>query len=186
MNNFELKGSPENKEKMAKVVLHFFRHGEQFKDPNKTDKEYDLSPVGRGQGLKKAKAVGGERNLGQTMAFGSPRKRSQQTAAFAMAGETLDTIDGSESLEELKEKLDKDVGYGTKVMADPRLDFLLDKNTPFGEKAFDAFATKKQYLKFIAEESDQLAKEVCDREGSTYSRQAGNVAEKVIKVKFTL
>ncbi|HEY4498709.1 MAG TPA: histidine phosphatase family protein [Candidatus Paceibacterota bacterium] len=185
MNKHESGASPESQEKMAKIVLHFFRHGEQLKDPDKTDTEYDLSPVGREQARKKAETVGDSPNLGQTMAFGSPRKRSQQTAAFAMASEALDTIDGTESLEELKKKLQKDVAegqnYGSKVMVDPRLNFFMDKETPFGKAAYDAFATRKEYLRFLAEDSDKLAREVKDERGSTYSRQAGGIAEIVQK-----
>ena len=67
-------------------------------------------------------------DLNQAVAFGSPRKRAQQTSAYAMAGKSLDTITGSESLEELKEKIDKDLKVGSKIGSDPRLDFYLDKN----------------------------------------------------------
>ncbi|MBI2476104.1 MAG: histidine phosphatase family protein [Candidatus Taylorbacteria bacterium] len=184
MEHLETPASPEANEK-ARVLLHFFRHGEQFKDPTKSDPEYELSPTGREQGMKKAKAVNGKTNLRQTMAFGSPRKRAQQTASFAMAGEALDTIVGDESLSELKAKLNKDIPYGSKVMGDPRLDFFMDKNTPFGKEAFDAFAAKKQYLKFLAEDSDRLAGELRDKNGSTYSRQARGVAE-ILKKYLTV
>lgn len=181
MKNVESQFGPENREVSSEIKLHFFRHGEQFKDPNKPDIEYELSPAGREQGMKKAKTATEKPNLRQTMAFGSPRKRSQQTASFAMAGEALDNIVGNESLEELKKKLDKDISYGSKVMSDSRLDFFMDKSTPFGKVAFDAFATKKQYMKFLVEESDKLAEELNDEKGSTYSRQARDIAEIVKK-----
>lgn len=181
MSNVESVRSPEVNEHRVRVVLRFFRHGEQFKDPNKADPEYELSEKGRAQAMEKGSKVGDERNIRQSVAFGSPRKRSQQTAAFAMAGGIVDTVTGNESPDELKEKLDKEIKYGSKVMADPRLNFFMDKATPFGNVAFEAFATKKQYLKFLAEESDSLAEKVGDKEGSTYSRQAGGVAEIIKK-----
>lgn len=184
MEHFEKPVNPEAKEK-ATVLLHFFRHGEQFKDPAKSDPDYELSPAGRSQGLRKSKTIEERTNLRQAMAFGSPRKRAQQTAAFAMAGQALDTIVGDESLQELKEKLEEGIGYGSKVMGDPRLDFFMDKNTPFGKVAFDAFANKKQYMKFIVEESDTVARELHDEQGSTYGRQARGVAE-ILKKYLTV
>ena len=180
-NLAESLNGPENHEIFSEIKLHFFRHGEQFKDPTKSDPEYELSETGRKQGMEKAQAIKEKPNLRQTMVYGSPRKRSQQTAAFAMAGEALDDIVGDESLQELKAKLDRDISYGSKVMSDSRLDFFMDKNTPFGKVAFDAFAVKKQYLKFLAEDSDRLAEELHDEKGSTYSRQARGVAEIVKK-----
>ncbi len=170
----------ESQEIISKIQLHFFRHGEQFKDPAKSDPEYELSAAGREQGMNKAKSIEERPNLRQTMAFGSPRARSQQTASFAMAGQALDSVVGDESLKELKAKLDGDISYGSKVMSDPRLDFTMDKDTPFGAKAFEAFS-KKEYMKFLVNSSDALAKEVKDSKGSTYSRQAGDVAQVVKK-----
>ena len=108
-NLSESLNGPENQEVFPEIKLHFFRHGEQFKDPTKSDQEYELSPAGREQAMKKAKSVNEKPNLRQTMVFGSPRKRSQQTASFAMAGQVLDGIVGDESLEELKAKLDHDI-----------------------------------------------------------------------------
>ncbi len=180
MKTLEQGVGPESQERQGRVLLHFFRHGEQFKDPEKRDQDYELSPAGRGQAMKKAEETKDTRNLRQSMAFGSPRKRAQQTAAFAMTGAGADSITGNESFDELRAKIDKDIKYGSKVAADPRLNFFMDKNTPFGAKAMEAF-TNKRYIEFLVNESDALAREVGDENGSTYSRQAGSIADVVLK-----
>jgi hypothetical protein len=179
-NKFEISTNPEQLEKESKVMLHFFRHGEPERDPNKTNSEYELTETGRKQAVEKSSTIGGERNLDQSVAFGSARKRALQTSGLTMTGGFLDTITGTESLEELKEKVDKDIKVGSKIGIDLRLDFHLDKNTPFGHEAYEAVFTKKDYLKFLVERSDALAIETNDQLASTYSRQASDIA-KIVK-----
>ncbi len=181
-NRFESETGQEQMDKPSKVIMHFFRHAEQERDPNKSNQAFELTNKGRGQAIEKGKTIGAQ-NLNQAVAFGSPRKRAQQTSAYAMAGKSLDTITGSESLEELKEKIDKDLKVGSKIGSDPRLDFYLDKNSAFGSQAYEAVFEKKNYLKFLVEKSDKLALETNDKLASTYSRQAGSVA-KIVK-KYT-
>jgi len=97
--NFEHK---ENIEKItSKIDLRFFRHGE--KEPSvsgKPDEEIQLTEKGRGQAIKKTE----DEDISQSLAFGSSRKRAQQTAGLVMAGK-LDEITGNESLDELKQKI---------------------------------------------------------------------------------
>jgi hypothetical protein len=180
-NKFETNSGQEYLEKMSEVKLHFFRHGEAERDPNKTNQAFDLSGEGRKQGMEKSNMIGGERNLDQSVAFGSPRKRAQQTAGLAMAGGFFDSVTGNESLEELQEKIDKDIKVGSKIGIDSRLDFHLDKNTPFGREAYEAVFTNHDYLKFLVNRSDQLAIETNDEKASTYSRHARDMAEIVEK-----
>ena len=180
-NKLEINTSPEQSEKASEVTLHLFRHAEQLKDPNKTNQAFELTEAGRKQAMEKSGATGGERNLKQTMAFGSPRKRAQQTAGFAMAGGFIDSITGTESLEELKGKIDKDIKVGSKIGVDPRLDFHLDKNTPFGREAYEAVFVKYNYVQFLVNRSDELAVETNDPKASTYSRHARDVAQIVKK-----
>lgn len=180
-NKLEINASPEQLEKESKVTLHLFRHAEQLKDPNKTNQAFELTEAGRKQAMEKSEVTGGERNLKQTMAFGSPRKRAQQTAGFAMAGGFVDSITGTESFEELKAKIDKDIKVGSKIGVDPRLDFNLDKNTPFGREAYEAVFVNYDYMKFLVNRSDQLAIETNDQKASTYSRHARDIAQIVKK-----
>lgn len=182
-NEFEMGRSPEEPKKESRVSLHFFRHGEAERDPSKTNQEFELTEEGRKQAIKKSSAVSGagERNLEQSVAFGSPRWRAKQTAAFAMTSELPGVINGTESLEELQEKIDQDIKVGTKIGVDPRLDFHLDKNTPFGREAYKAVFENKNYMKFLVNRSDELAIETGDQEASTYSSQAKQVAEIIKK-----
>lgn len=179
-NRPESTPSPEQAEKTPQVVLHLFRHAEAERDPNKSNNAFELSETGRKQAFEKGK-VDGAKNLKQSVAFGSPRKRAQQTASYIMAGKNFDSITGDETLEELKEKIDQDLKVGSKIGIDPRLDFHLDKNTPFGQEAYKAVFIDKDYLKFLVNRSDALAIETNDKLASTYSRQAGAIAEIIKK-----
>lgn len=188
MKNIEAQFGNENEKSVeSKIRLHFFRHAEPERDPQKTNNEFELTNTGKTQAIEKSQEIRSD-NLDQSVAFGSPRRRAQQTAGFVMGAESVDSIQGDESLEQLKEKLDSRLKVGSKIGIDPRIDFYLDKNTPFGEKAYDAVFNKKNYMQFLVEESDKLAEELNDDKASTYSRQARNIAEivkKYIKVGTT-
>ncbi len=157
------------------INLRFFRHAEKESDKNKTDEEIELTETGRNQAIEKSE----DDDLSQSVSFGSPRKRAQQTAGFVMGGQ-LPEITGDENLEELKEKLDKELKVGSKIGIDKRLDSNLDLSTDFGKRALEAFKNG-QYLKFLVEESDTLAQSLQDSTEETYGRQAGRVAEIVEK-----
>jgi hypothetical protein len=163
------------KEVEPKIFLHFFRHSEKEKAPGKSDKDIRLSP--RGRELAKEKAV--DTNLSQAVAFGSSRERTHETAFLVMAGED-DEITGEETLEELRTKIKKHVPVGSKIGVDERLNFFLDESTELGKKARAAFSGG-EYLKFIVEQSDRLAKELDDKTNSTYGRQAAAVARIILK-----
>ena len=166
----------ESKEVITSTIdLRFFRHAEKESDKNKGDEEIELTETGRMQAIEKSE----DDDLSQSVAFGSPRKRAQQTAGFVMGGQ-LPEITGDENLEELKEKLDKELKVGSKIGIDKRLDFNLDLSTDFGKRALEAFKNG-QYLKFLVEESDTLAQSLQDSTEETYGRQAGRVAEIVKK-----
>lgn len=169
----------ENREAMevitSKIDLRFFRHAEKESDKSKSDEEIELTETGRKQAVEKSI----DNDISQSVAFGSPRKRTQQTAGFVMGG-SLDEITGNESLEELKEKLNKELRIGSKVGVDKRLDFNGDFSTEFGKKAMEAFK-KGEYLKFLTEQSDEIAGSLQDGNGETYSRMAGRIAEIVKK-----
>lgn len=78
--------SEENKESKetitSKIVLQFFRHAEKELVEGKTDEEIELTDTGRKQAIEKSE----DNNISQSVAFGSPRKRTQQTAGFVMGG----------------------------------------------------------------------------------------------------
>ena len=87
------------KDYTSKIELIFMRHEEKENDKMKSDEEVRLTPAGRMHA--KEKAV--QDDIGQSMAFGSPRKRTQETAGLVMSGK-LEEITGTETLEQLKEK----------------------------------------------------------------------------------
>ena len=169
----------EKKEKLpAKIELHFFRHS--IKESNDVtlpkDELVKLSMEGRNLSLEKAYQ---DVNFDQAVAFGSPRVRTQETAGFVMTG-SHDDITGTESLEELKEKLGKDLKLGSKIGIDERLNFTDSNDSPVGKALNEAYA-KGMYVKFMIEESDKLAQETGDTTGANYSAKAGQLASLIQK-----
>lgn len=159
----------------TRVVLQMFRHNDKEKDPNKTDQQILLSKPG----LIDAKSRGKDKKITYSIATGTDRARAQQTAIGHMAG-AIPRLQDAETLEELKAVIDGARPFGTKIRVDNRLNFVLDKKSPFGVEAYRRY-DMKEYLKFMVEDSDRLAKELGDTTSSTYSRQAKNVAEIVLK-----
>lgn len=171
---------PENRENRevvtSKIDLRFFRHGEKESDKTKPDEEMRLTETGKRQAVEKSV----DKDITQAVAFGSPRKRTQETAGLVMTGQ-LDEITGKEGLEELREKLDKELKVGSKIGVDKRLDLNSDSTSEYGKKAYEAFKNSGKFLKFLVEESDALAESLKDKTAFTYSRQASNVAEFLAK-----
>lgn len=171
--NFESRESNENI--TSSVELRFFRHGDKESNKEKTDEEVELTEKGRAQAVGKSK----DDDISQSIAFGSPKKRVQETVGLVMGGQ-LKEITGDETLEELKEKLDRELKIGSKIGVEERLDFHVDSSTDFGMRANEAFG-KRQWLKFLVDESDALAQGLHDTKAETYSFYASNIAELVKK-----
>ena len=180
MKNFESIQAAESSEKYtSKIELSFFRHGEKENNKSKSDFDIELTPTGKKQAVDKSAT----KNIEQSVAFGSPRARAQETAAFVMSGKR-EEIAGDESLEELREKLNTGLNKGSKIAIDKRLDFTLDGSSEYKEKAYTAFK-KGEWLRFLVEKSDNLAEEIGDETSFTYSRGASSIAsiiEKYIKI----
>jgi hypothetical protein len=180
MNNFEKSQNKiEFQElKSAKIALHFFRHS--IKESNDVtlpnDEAVKLSQAGKDLAIEKSF---NDVNLSQAVAFGSPRTRTQETAMLMMAGQE-DEIDGTETIEELKEKLNKDLKVGSNVGVDERLNFTDSNDTPVGRAMNDAYS-RGEYVKFMVQESDKLAKETDDESGANYSAKAAQVAKIIAK-----
>ena len=171
--------SPEIKERAERVTsrieLHFVRHGEKENDKTKPDEMIELTETGRGQARSKAH----DDDITQSVSFGSPRVRTQQTAGLMMSG-GLDGITGDESLEELRAKLNKDLAIGSKMAVEKRLNFNLDLSKEYVKKAMEA-SERNEWLKFLVEQSDDLVTSLDDAESDSYSRIAGRIAEIVKK-----
>jgi hypothetical protein len=174
-------GAPnqEQKEKFSsKIELNFFRHNDKEKnaDKSKTDEEVLLTDGGRMDAISHAE----DTDISQSVAFGSPRMRTQETAALHMAG-AMEEITGEETLEQLKAKINAGRDATTKLTVDPRLNFVLEEGkNEYVDAAYKAFG-EGRLMKFLVEESDQLAEKAGDNESSTFSRQAANVASIISK-----
>jgi broad specificity phosphatase PhoE len=172
----------ESQEKLkAKIELHFFRHGEKESDKTKSDQEVRLTEDGRKYAASLSDT---DTNLAQSVAFGSSRKRTQETAGLVMSGAN-DEITGTETLEELKAKLNAGLGYGSKITSDKDLDFYLPESGQYYDDFVQAFK-EGRILKWLVEESDAKMEEYSVEEGnSSYKNQARQIArivEKYLKV----
>lgn len=161
----------------AKIVLDFFRHDEKESDKTKSDEEIRLTPKGKEHVVSLSDE---NTDVSQAMAFGSPRKRTQETAGLMMAG-GQDEITGEETAEELKEKLNADLKYGSKLRVDPRLNFVLPEGGEYVDEAMKVFKEGK-LLKWLVEESDEKYKK-SGLEGNymSYKNQSKQVAEILAK-----
>lgn len=158
----------ESREKYtSKILLRFFRHGEKEKKSNKTilDADIDLTSNGKKESIDASETM----NINQAVAFGSPRIRTQMTAALVMAGNS-EAISGDETLKDLQKRL------GNKIRVDTRLDFKVELDGEYGKELYKEYRAGR-YLKFLVERSDLLAKQYDDKNSATYSRNASRIAE---------
>ena len=141
--------------KPAKIELHFFRHS--IKESNDValpnDESVKLSQAGKNLAIDKSFD---DVNLSQAIAFGSPRVRTQESALYMMTGNE-DDITGTETLEELKQKVNRDLSIGSKIGVDKRLNFSDSKDTPVGKAMNEAYV-RGDYVRFMVEESDESVK----------------------------
>jgi hypothetical protein len=167
----EILGAKFEGEKLVetKVILELMRHSLKEKAPEKTDDKVRLSPEGRALADAKGEKVDAKPEV--SLAWGSPRERTHETAFRAMMP---DYVEEDQTLEDIEATIAEEQEYGKKIIVDSRLDF--DLTGPAGVEAMDAFK-KGHYLENIFEESDQRALETKDKVSTTYLRQAGNIAE---------
>jgi len=159
----------------SRIDLRFFRHDEKESDKTKHDNDIELTPKGR----MHAKEQAGVGDISHSVAFGSPRKRAQETAGFVMAG-NVEGVTGEENFKDLEAKINEGIGYGSKINVDERLNFRLEEDTPYGKAAYEAY-NGKTLMSFLIEKSDAMAEEYGDTKNDTYSRQAAGIAEIVLK-----
>jgi broad specificity phosphatase PhoE len=142
--NFENKNT---NEKEPEIILHFFRHSEKESDKNKTDEEINLTPNGRKMAVEHASD---ETNISQSVAFGSPKKRTQETALYQMLGSKKE-ITGELSFDDLKTKVNESLRIGSKVGVDKNLDFPDIEMSQYKTIVYDAFK-KGEYIPLLAHE----------------------------------
>ena len=169
----KLEGIPETFR--TRVVLDFFRHNDKENDKAKPDTAIELTPKGKLNAQDHSELE----DFTFAIAEGTDRVRARQTAMYHMAGKN-EAVSGEETYEDLEKVVNNGRKYGSKIVTDNRLNFVLNKDTPYGKVGYERFG-KGEYLKFLVEESDQLSKELGNTEESTYSTQAGSIAELIKK-----
>ena len=167
--NIEHSHAPENEQRVkTKIILEFMRHGEKENDKTKSDEEVRLTEKGRMMAGEKGEELDPQKEV--SLAWGSPKKRTQETALRAM----FPDIDPNASLEDIEEIIREEQKFGKKLIVDERLSF--DLSGPEGKEMLAAFKEGK-YLQYLISESDKRAIELGDKTSSSYSRYAGNIAE---------
>lgn len=172
----QIEGEPQ--EYSSRISLKFFRHDETEKtQTGQLDTDISLTEKGK----KHARSLSKSENVSSAIAFGSPSLRARQTSAYVGLGEML-ALKGDESLEEIKKIIKEDEDHHVKLGVSKKLGFVLDKSrgNPYSREAYEAI-DKGEWLKFLIERSDKLAKKYGDTESSTYSRQAAGIAQIVNK-----
>lgn len=176
-----LKKLLENPEIKSVIELRFFRHSIKETDPSKSDQDIELTFDGKE--YTKSQSENGT-NVKQSVAFGSPRKRTQETAMLVMSGQENE-VSGNEKFDELKDKLNQDLKVGSKIGVDENLDFKQDESSEYFKESMEAFANG-EYLKYLVEQSDKRAEELGDTVSATYTRQAQQVARIIKKYETIL
>lgn len=171
-----LKNLLENPEVKSVIELWFFRHSIKEADPSKDDVDIELTGAGKQYAALQSE---NNTNINQAVAFGSPRKRTQETAMFVMSGQE-EQISGEESFDELKDKLNENIAVGSKIGVNENLDFKEDQNSEYYKELISSFS-RGEYLKYLIEESDKRAEELGDDHSATYTRQAKQVAQIIKK-----
>lgn len=157
------------------VTLNMFRHDE--KDGDK------LTPAGRQHVIEEAMKRFGADNP-HSVAFGSPQKRSQETALLAMSGKNLDTelVTNYTSVAELEQAVNEETGieqrgYGSKLGIRDNLNFKFEG--PIMDQIKQAMKDKR-YFEWLATEADTSIKPG-DEKNWNLNRQAGNIAAEILK-----
>lgn len=172
----KIEQKPESKEQpTSRVVLEFFRHGKKESRKDLPNELLMLTPEGKQQAIKKGKELHAQPDV--SVAVGSPKRRTQETAGRAMLVERED-VTPEMSLEEIEKIINSEQKYGKKIFYDSRLDFSL--GGPITKKVKEAVTTNN-LLNYVIYESDQDALDSKDNITFTYSRSAGNIAELIKK-----
>ncbi|MCA9351842.1 hypothetical protein KC866_00415 [Patescibacteria group bacterium] len=173
-------GQQLEKPRPVEILLHFFRH-------DKKEKEYLLGEKGENkdypvrltiEGKENARSYHNPGRASQSVAFGSPRARSKETAALHMHGEKA-MLSGNETQEEFKELM-KELNVAT----DDKLNFHLEADNAYVTRAFEEHA-KGRLFEYWVTESDTDIVAANDHESTSYSITAANVA-KIVKKYLTV
>lgn len=103
--------SPEAEKQIeTKIILEIMRHGKKEKDDMKPNEMLMLTKEGKAQAVARGKKLNPQPEV--SLAWGSPRKRTQETAAHVMLAN--EDIDPNTSLEEMEKAIAKEIKVGKK------------------------------------------------------------------------
>lgn len=184
IENSPLEGkSLENKEeyKSTKVSirLEFFRHDEKAKPvEGQPDTTVRLTPKGRIAATEAGKTLDPQPEV--AVSFGSSRERSVETAMRAMMANEKE-VGADTTLEDMRELVNDELKFGRKDAVSPNLNFTYEADPEYKSIFLQHYTKDKDGLKWLLEESDDLVRRLGDKTDSSYSRQAGNIAELIKK-----
>lgn len=167
---------PESREiQPATIRLEFFRHDEKGKPgEGQPDAAVRLSEKGRKSAIKKGKEKRPSAEI--AMAYGSPRDRAIETAMRQMLA-SEESITDDMTLEDIRKLVNEEVKVGRKDIITDKLDPQWRGSEDFAKVVYDHYFQKKDALNFMYRESDQLVRNLKDKKSTSFTRQAGNVAE---------
>ena len=141
----------ESREIPSRIHLRFSRHEEKANDDINADATVPLSARGK----MHAKESATLEDASQAIAYGSPRTRALETAAFELLGKQ-DGVMGTESLGELETKVSEALGsdYPQKILELEDLDFHLDTESTYGKWLLGRYLNNKDYVRALLLESD--------------------------------
>lgn len=182
MESIEL--SPEkikSAEIRPRIRLELFRHDEreEIAEPGIQDvdlnRKIHLSQKGRTN--SRLKGIDKNPNPQVALAYGSMRDRTIETSLRHILSdkEDLDSLDYDNILNLAKH------GSMKKYIRTPLLDYDYDSNEQFRREIDTHYFEKKDMLRFLYCESDDLAERLKDKKSTTYSRSASNIAKLINK-----
>ena len=160
------------------IRLEFFRH--DYKDetqPNQSDQNIRLTTEGREHATEMGRSRNPHPEVG--LVYCSPRDRSAETALRQLLANEAD-IQVADTLEDIQRKIRKKIQKGHKIVRTDKLDYSY-ASKGFREATAKHYTESKDLAQFMFEESDSLVLGLKDANSTSYSRNAGNVAELIKK-----
>ncbi|MEO6077170.1 MAG: hypothetical protein ABIP54_00085 [Candidatus Andersenbacteria bacterium] len=172
----------ESELKQATIRLEFFRHdaktAEATAGPRSEDADIRLTLEGRNHAKEQGKEK--DPHPETSIVYGSMRDRAMETSLRHMLAND-ERVTNESSLEDMRALVGSNISKGRKDIATQLLDFEMEGNPEFNKVAYEHYIDKKDLLDWLWKESDRTVRDLHDKESSSYSRMAGNVAELINK-----
>lgn len=184
--NSEREKDLENIGPKPNIRLEFFRHGPKQNAGQaglaEGDNQVRLTETGRMLATQKGKRLNIHPEVAVT--YASPRERTQETVLRYLLAEE-EAIDTKTTLEQMREYIRHNISQiGKEKRKDSilkELDFNWDGTEGFRTAAEKAYDQEKEAMDFFFHESDMLTVQKSDRESTSYTRNAANIASIILK-----